>query len=145
MGVLGLQIIQELERLSHLTSSDLAALSFNTAREPQIRWRYVYGNRSERYKQMVLKPGVGPAGITLRTGQSVIGDVHGKTGFDCPFMLSEQLKCAAARPIRRADQIIGVLLFGRRSLLPYQDSDLASLDEELGRLNAKLNDLTGMA
>lgn len=131
MPVLKKKITSELESLCRATSSDFSALSFRPEQESRIRWRYAYGNRNERYRQMLLKPGLGPGGLTLRTGKPTLWtdrlSCPADITMECPLISAELLHAAAAVPIHKGDTIYGVLLVARRNSDPYSDEELAAI------------------
>lgn len=131
-------ITQALTQLCDLMSSDFAALGLIESDQLRARWRYVVGNRSERYKQMLLKPGIGPAGVALRIGKPVLWDdrVPFLAGLpaDCPIITAEQLRSAAALPITKERTIEAVLLVARRSPLPYSMHDVERMSDIMNPL-----------
>ncbi|WP_141334474.1 GAF domain-containing protein [Paenibacillus sp. tmac-D7] len=138
-----IQIITgELEALCRATSSDFSALSFAPNHEPRIRWKYAFGNRSERYKQMVVKPGLGPGGLTLRTGKTTrwtdFPAARPGLPMECPLVASELLHAAAAVPITMRETVYGVLLIARRSAEAYADSDIDTLYQHVQTLQSLL-------
>ena len=48
-------IIEELEHLRSLTSSDFIALAPLNDHARLVRWKYALGSRNERYQQMVIR------------------------------------------------------------------------------------------
>lgn len=138
MPLLNNKITRELESLCRLSSSDFSALAIMQSYEPRVRWKYAFGNRSERYKRMTLKPGAGPAGLALRIGKPVNWDdrVPPNPGFrtECPLMAAEQLRSAAAFPILKENRIEAVLLIARRSTLSYTDSEMTAIQDTLHTL-----------
>lgn len=140
MPVLSHRIEQELESLCRSTSSDFTALSFAEYHDPRIRWKYVFGNRSERYNRMVVKPGLGPAGLALRTGKPAVWSdnpaLASQRAIHCPLVSSEWLHTAAAVPLDMGKGVSGVLLAGRRSTQAYQETELTALNESLHTIKA---------
>jgi nitrogen regulatory protein A len=128
-------ITEELECLCQETSSDFSAVSYRPEQETRLQWRYAFGNRNERYRHMQLKPGLGPGGLTLRTGKptrwsdrlSYPADLT----MECPLMTAELLHAAAAVPIHKGEGIYGVLLVARRSSEAYSDEELAALHKHV--------------
>jgi nitrogen regulatory protein A len=62
-------IMQELERIRSLTFSDVVALARLENGGPRMRWISNCGHRNERYTQMIVKPGLGVAGMAVRFGR----------------------------------------------------------------------------
>jgi len=146
MTVTALQITNELDRLCLLTASDFASLSLAGPNGQRLQWQYAYGNRNDRYQRMVVKPGVGPDGLSLRTGKPVIWHEQDKRSCnlpgECPLLSAEQLQSAAVVPLLQGHTVIGLLLAARRSLTPYTSDDLSLILQELPAMNLLLHNVT---
>ena len=147
-------ILVELERLRRLTSSDFIALAPFNEHAGRVRWKYALGSRNERYQQMVIKSGQGLAGSVLRHGRWVKLDVsypHAEQARrDCPVMLSEQLKSAAAFPIKNDSDnphstIKGLLFIGKRTQHRYEQDEFLAVQESLPALAGYLKENAGGA
>lgn len=138
MPIVNNQITRELENMCRLTVSDFSALAIIETNQQRARWRYAFGGRSERYKQMMLKPGLGSAGLALRTGKPVIWDEHAPPNpairNECPLMTAEHLRCAAAFPISSEGLIKAVLLVARRTTRSYADNEITTIQNTLHTL-----------
>ncbi|MFC6228938.1 GAF domain-containing protein [Paenibacillus allorhizosphaerae] len=136
MPLITQKITNELERLCHKTSSHFAALSLALPNEQRFRWLYAYGNRSERYKRMAVKPGAGPDGLSLRTGKPVLWneqtDHSGRVMYECPLLTAEKLKTAAVMPL---NEVTGLLFIARRTSEAYTNRELICLQEQLPYLS----------
>jgi hypothetical protein len=135
------RIAHELERLCRLSFSDFAALALKSSEEARIRWVHAFGNRSDRYRRMTLKPGTGPAGLAVRIGKPVVwvdtGSAEEIAG-ECPLVAAEKLRAAAAIPIKRGSGIDAVLLVGRRLPASYGLGEVANVEAALSGLIAQL-------
>lgn len=85
----------------------------------QIKWRYVRGNISQRYQRIVLRSGLGIAGLVLRTGQPFFDNAlcqKSQSLMYTPITVVEKLNSAAAIPILdpQTRMVTGVLLAGYR-------------------------------
>lgn len=143
-------IIEELERLRSLTSSDFIALAPLHDKAERIRWKYASGSRNERYQQMVIKSGQGLAGSVLRLGRWVkLDDSHpdsDQVRRSCPVLLAEQLQTAAVFPILTdSDNLLikGLLFIGKRAQPRYAQAELLVVQEGLHTLAGYLKDNTG--
>ncbi|MCY9667039.1 GAF domain-containing protein [Paenibacillus alginolyticus] len=143
-------IIEELERLRSLTSSDFIALAPLHDKAERIRWRYASGSRNERYQQMVIKSGQGLAGSVLRLGRWVkLDDSHpdsDQVRRSCPVLLAEQLQTAAVFPILTdSDNLLikGLLFIGKRTQPRYTEAELLVVQEGLPTLAWYLKENTG--
>lgn len=86
----------------------------------QIKWKYAVGDRSERLKKLILKPGKGVAGIVFKTGKSMyIENVQEEIAvtdlFTYPIIVSERLESFCALPLYRDNKVQGVALLGYRA------------------------------
>lgn len=94
------------------------ALQDNTSWR-KIHWRYAAGNTSQRFRKIILRSGIGIAGLVIRTGEPFAeNDLahHQYAGYmSQPITMIEHLTSAVAIPIFDQDQlIIGALLAGYR-------------------------------
>ncbi|NRF94447.1 GAF domain-containing protein [Paenibacillus frigoriresistens] len=143
-------IIEELERLRSLASSDFIALAPLHDKAERIRWKYASGSRNERYQQMVIKSGQGLAGSVLRLGRWVkLDDSHpdsDQVRRSCPVLLAEQLQTAAVFPILTdSDNLLikGLLFIGKRTQPRYTEAELLVVQEGLPTLAWYLKENTG--
>ncbi|GIM47898.1 histidine kinase [Collibacillus ludicampi] len=144
MGSLQGDIETSLSVLRRLTDTDFAALAWTSSNEQTIRWRFVSGNRNERYKKIVMFPGKGIGGKVFRSGRPmVIQSFSPKSGDDpreYPILLAEGLHSAIAVPVTIDDQIMGVLLVGCRMnrVFPHETLELVlDVAEQLGAVMQK--------
>ncbi len=102
--------------------TDVTALAWKDEAGRGIRWISASGNRNERYKHMLLKPGRGLTGIVFRIGQPVVFDSdvpeYQVMRHEYPIILSEQLQTAVLLPVKLGNETCGVLLLGSRVPLP---------------------------
>ncbi|WP_261303015.1 GAF domain-containing protein [Paenibacillus andongensis] len=143
-------IIEELERLRSLSSSDFIALAPLHDKVERIRWKYASGSRNERYQQMVIKSGQGLAGSVLRLGRWVkLDDSHpdsDQVRRSCPVLLAEQLQTAAVFPILMdSDNLLikGLLFIGKRTQPRYAEAELIVVQKGLPTLAWYLKENTG--
>ncbi|MCR2821848.1 GAF domain-containing protein [Lederbergia panacisoli] len=86
-----------------------------------LKWQYVSGNISNRYKRVVLRSGKGIAGLVFKSGKAlyiddVSVDIAKEDLFNYPIVISEELTNLAAFPIHenQSELVKGVILFGTR-------------------------------
>ncbi|MBC6316350.1 GAF domain-containing protein [Listeria grandensis] len=88
--------------------------------QKEIRWKYVAGNRNERYQKIVLQVGKGIAGIVWRTARPMIAEDLKNDRLaplqEYPIALTENLASIIAVPITVEDTVIGVMLGGYRKV-----------------------------
>lgn len=80
-----------------------------------LKWEYVLGNQSDRYRKIVLQSGKGVAGNVFKTGKSLlIKNVENELGradlFNYPIIVAEALTSFGAIPLYRNGRVKGVLL-----------------------------------
>jgi len=119
MDKIQLTIDQCLEDLRRQTGADFSAFACEEPNEPVIRWKYAMGNRNERFRRIVLRPGKGIAGKVLLSGRLMILENYEPKQHDdpreYPILYAEELKSALAVPVVIQDRIKGVVLIGYRS------------------------------
>ncbi len=112
----------QLQTMRAEAGTDVAALAWRDEAGRGIRWISASGNRNERYKHMLLKPGRGLTGIVFRIGQPVVFDSdvpeYQVMRHEYPIILSEQLQTAVLLPVKLGNETCGVLLLGSRVSLP---------------------------
>jgi len=132
-----LHCMSELELLIKHISSDLSAIAL-IDQDNRIRWRCMFGNLNDRYRNMVTKPGFGLTGQVFRYGRTVIIDqLHASTENvrdRLPIMLSEQLQAAIAVPLLDEHRIFGVLLIGDRNDRAYTEQEVNYVEQSRERI-----------
>ncbi|MDV6378853.1 GAF domain-containing protein [Sporosarcina sp. GW1-11] len=85
----------------------------------ELKWRYVAGNISLRYRKIVLSSGKGVAGLVFKTGKPFrVEDADERIDhldlYNYPIIVFEKLKSFGAIPLFKDDHVHGVLLVGYR-------------------------------
>lgn len=131
-----------LEQLRFVTHTDFAALALSEESDQIIRWRYAAGNRNERYKRIVLRPGKGIAGKIVRSARPFrIDSFAPKSGDDpreYPILLAEGLKSVLGVPVMNHDRVLGVLLIGNRFDSSFEDNTIHLMEAMAGDLSERL-------
>lgn len=104
-----------------------------------LKWEYVLGNRSERYKRIVLQKGKGIAGNVFKTGKPMlIADVEAGLGkrnlFNYPIIVAERLTSFGAVPLYKQGRVEAVLLAayrGHRKITSQQFSEFEEVVEKI--------------
>lgn len=96
------------------------ALVQSAERRFELRWTYAIGNRSERYRRIVLQSGKGIAGHVFKTGKPFFVEntdklLTKKDLFNYPIIDVEGLKSFGAIPLYKCNRVQGVLLVGNRT------------------------------
>lgn len=141
MPAMQAEMVKRLELLRARTSSDFAAVaSSGQEADRMVRWICGSGNGNERFLHMKEKAGTGIAGWVVRHGRPLA--VRGteedaeRRRREYPIMLAEHLLAAVAVPIRRAADIVGVLLIGSRTARDYAHAEVLLLEREAERFAA---------
>lgn len=118
----GFNYQQEIERLKELFRFDYIGIALvqSPERRFELRWVYVTGNRSERYRRIKLQSGKGIAGLVFKTGKPIfVEDADEKWSasdlFNYPIVQVEGLKSLGAIPLYQDNRVKGVMLVGYRS------------------------------
>ncbi|MBC6309659.1 GAF domain-containing protein [Listeria sp. FSL L7-1582] len=94
--------------------------------QKEIRWKYVAGNRNNRYQKIVLQVGKGIAGIVWRTARIMISENLNQDRDaplqEYPIALTENLASIIAVPIMSEGVVIGVMLGGYRKVTQIKTS-----------------------
>lgn len=100
---------------------DLVALALVQSAQYRfvLKWEYIAGNQSERYRRIVLQTGKGVAGNVFKTGKpmlmsSVESELSKSELYNYPIIVSESLKSFGAIPLFKEGRVKGVLLAGYR-------------------------------
>lgn len=85
-----------------------------------LKWEYVLGNRSMRYKRIVLQKGKGIAGNVFKTGKPMLmSNVEMELSkddlFNYPIVVAEGLTSFGATPLYRKGRVEAVLLAAFRN------------------------------
>ena len=87
----------------------------------ELKWRYVAGNVSLRYRRIVLHSGKGVAGVVFKTGKPLKIEnmeklVDEQDLYNYPIVVFEKLKSFGALPLFQDDHVQGVILIGYREV-----------------------------
>lgn len=110
-----------INRLYSTSDFDLVGIAIQAATVPHlIKWRYIAGNQSERFRRIVLRKGFGIAGYVVQTGKPFwknnLNDLDYEEQMYTPIANLENLYSAAAVPLysKSLHLITGVFLVGYR-------------------------------
>ncbi|MFD2169903.1 GAF domain-containing protein [Tumebacillus lipolyticus] len=128
------QIQQELDSLRRFIGVDFVALALTEPLEHTIRFQYVSGNRNDRYKRIVLRPGIGLAGKVIRMGRPILMHFTEPQSLDdpreYPILLAEGLKSVAGVPMEVDGRVLGMMLVGSRTYREFIDNDVAHISQK---------------
>ena len=113
---------QEIDGLKDLFGFDFVALALVQPVEHrfEMKWEYVIGNQSTRYRRIVMQTGKGVGGVVFKSGKPLlVEDVDAMLGkddlFNYPIVIAEGLKSFGAIPLYKYDRVKGVLLAAYRT------------------------------
>lgn len=135
----GFNYEQEIERLKGLFGFDFVGIALvqSPERRFELRWVYVTGNRSERYRRIKLQSGKGIAGLVFKTGKPMYvkdADEEWSAGdlFNYPIVSIEGLKSLGAIPLYQDTRVKGVMLVGYRSGGQLTEEQFEQFQQEIG-------------
>lgn len=110
--------IEELKEALKVDFIGLAIVDFSKYHH-ELKWRYVAGNLSLRYRRIVLTSGKGIAGLVFKTGKPMMvsdvdDHVEARDLYNYPILIFEKLKSFGAIPLFKEDHVQGILLVGYR-------------------------------
>lgn len=112
---------QQMEDIREAMGCDFVALALVQPEERrfEIRWEYASGNKSQRYRRIILQSGKGVAGTVFKTGKPIFApntrDLCSEDNlYNFPIVLAEELESFAAIPLFKYNRVKGVLLAGCR-------------------------------
>lgn len=129
---------QVVDQLYQTSDFDFVGIALQSAQPPhQITWQYVAGNQSEQFRNIVLRSGIGIAGLVVRTGKPFWKNALRATSYSdalyTPIAASGSLTAAAAIPILATPfrLVVGVLLVGYRSTQTVSEATVSRLSRYL--------------
>lgn len=102
-----------------------------------IKWYFVAGNQTEQFRKIVLRSGIGIAGLVVRTGKPFWKNNLQRYSFNdalyTPIARAESLTSAAAVPLVSPEthQVEGVLLAGFRHDETVNETTISRLSQYL--------------
>ncbi|WP_203247512.1 GAF domain-containing protein [Sporosarcina beigongshangi] len=113
------------------------ALVQSAERHFELKWKFVTGNQSERYRRIVLQTGKGVAGHVFKTGKPfLVEDVEEtleeRNLYNYPIVVSEGLKSFGAIPLYKYNWVKGVLLVGYRDGKKLSSQEFENFKEVIG-------------
>lgn len=133
------RIQRELDGFRLEMQADFAAIALTDPAEHVIRFQYVSGNRNERYKRIVLRPGKGVAGKVIRMGRPLLMQFSEPKSMDdpreYPILLAEGLKSLVGVPMETDEgRVPGMMLVGCRAYREFHTADVARIAEKANEL-----------
>lgn len=126
----------ELDRIRSNLDFDFMGLALAESAEYNyvIKWKYVSGNKNDRYKRIVLQSGKGIAGMVFKTGKPILipsMDQYAESDclFNYPIVQSESLRSVGAVPLWKDERVEGVLMGAYRDERQVTEEMLQHLEE----------------
>lgn len=87
---------------------------------PELMWHYAAGNTNQRFRRIVLPPGVGVMGIVYGSQRPLIvenvhRDIPRKDHYQYPIVAAEGLESFFALPLKESEAFAGILMCAYRS------------------------------
>ncbi len=105
-----------------------------------LKWVYSAGATGERHRRIVLAPGHGIGGITLKSGKPMMfvdidEEIDPREYSSYPIVFAEDLRSFCALPLKKGGRVVAVLLCAYRSVSDRHEESYRRLIEDLdGRL-----------
>lgn len=116
---------------------DFVGVALPASGQSMIKWYFVAGNQNEQFRKIVLRSGIGIAGLVMKTGKPFwkngLQSYEYTNEMYTPIAQVESLQNAAAVPIypSAVKLVGGVLLAGYRSDKPVSDTTTSRLTQYL--------------
>lgn len=105
-----------------------------------LKWVYSAGATGERHRRIVLAPGHGIGGITIKSGKPMMfvdidEEIDPREYSSYPIVFAEDLRSFCALPLKKGGRVVAVLLCAYRSVSDRHEESYRRLIEDLdGRL-----------
>ncbi|MBC2889598.1 GAF domain-containing sensor histidine kinase [Gordonibacter massiliensis (ex Traore et al. 2017)] len=105
-----------------------------------LKWVYSAGATGERHRRIVLAPGHGIGGITIKSGKPMMfvdidEEIDPREYSSYPIVFAEDLRSFCALPLKKDGRVVAVLLCAYRSVSDRHEESYRRLIEDLdGRL-----------
>lgn len=115
---------------------DFVALGLTTFVGAPLKWVYGAGASSERYRRIVLSPGHGIGGITIKSGKPMMfldidNQIDPREYSSYPIVFAEDLRSFCALPLTKDQKVVAVILCAYRSSRPENEEVFRQFIEEL--------------
>lgn len=132
-------IQKELDAFRTDMQADFVAIALTDPSAHAIRFQYVSGNRNDRYKRIVLRPGKGVAGKVIRMGRPLLMQFTEPKSMDdpreYPILLAEGLKSLVGVPMEaEGGRVPGMMLVGCRSFREFHQHDVQAISKKANEL-----------
>lgn len=130
---------KEIDRIKKYFDFDFVALALVQPAEQRfaIKWEFVAGNQSNRYKRIVMQTGKGVCGVVFKTGkpmhiENVDTMLETADLFNYPIVIAEGLKSFGAIPLYKYNRVKGVLLAAYRTKNMMTSDLFEAMKNEIG-------------
>ena len=102
-----------------------------------LKWVYSAGATGERHRRIVLAPGHGIGGITIKSGKPMMftdidEEIDPREYSSYPIVFAEDLRSFCALPLKKGGRVVAVLLCAYRSVSDRHEESYRRLIEDLG-------------
>lgn len=116
---------------------DFVALGLTAFIGAPLKWVYSAGATGERYRRIVLAPGHGIGGITVKAGKPMMftdidEEIDPREYSSYPIVFAEDLRSFCALPLTRGGRVVAVLLCAYRSVSGRHEEAYRRLIDDLG-------------
>ncbi|WP_125761218.1 GAF domain-containing protein [Companilactobacillus hulinensis] len=124
-------------QIYHDEDFDFVGVAIQSKNPPHsIKWSFVAGNTNEKFRKIVLRSGIGIAGLVIRTGKPFwdndLTEYEYSSKMYTPIANTEHLHSAVAVPIVETPSIVsGVLIAGYHSNIEVSNETAQKLSQYL--------------
>ena len=131
---------QEVNKLHKKFGFDFTSIGITAFVGAPLKWVYSAGKTSERHRRIALAPGHGIGGIVLKAGKPMLftnidAEIDPREYSSYPIVFAEDLHSFCALPLRKNNNVVGVLLCAHRSVAP---SNVPHYNQLIQHLNGKI-------
>ncbi|BAK44456.1 GAF domain-containing sensor histidine kinase [Eggerthella sp. YY7918] len=115
---------------------DFVSLGLTAFIGAPLKWVYSAGATGERHRRIVLAPGHGIGGITIKSGKPMMfkdidQEIDPREYSSYPIVFAEDLRSFCALPLKSKGRVVAVLLAAFRSVSSHHETVYAQLIEDL--------------
>lgn len=134
---------REVQELKERFGFDFVAIGLTAFIGAPLKWIYSAGATDERHHRIVLAPGHGIGGITIKAGKPMMftdidAEIDPREYSSYPIVFAEDLHSFVALPLVKQERVVGALLCAFRSV---SEQHRESYDMLIDSLSGRLCDL----
>lgn len=129
--------LRDVEALRARHGFDFVSLGLTAFIGAPLKWVYSAGATGERHRRIVLAPGHGIGGITVKSGKPMMftdidEEIDPREYSSYPIVFAEDLRSFCALPLMRRGRVVAVLIAAFRTVSDRHERAYRALIEDLG-------------